>query len=134
MTATKVDTIKEVLTKASPNQIADALRKVDLGNMLTPVQYDTGTITAIAAVPIPGNGALLVQSARVVTSGTAGSVGTYVAGDAGVTPLTPAASTVVGIAALAADGKSITFPSTVTRAIITYVPAPAAALTAKFAT
>lgn len=134
-TTTVVETVKNVLNEANPNKIADALAKIDLGSMFTAVEYDTGTITAVAAVPIPGNGALLVQSARVVTSGTAASVGTYLAGDSAVTPLLPpgGASTAVGIAALAVDGKTITFPNTVTRAIIRYIPNPAVALTDKFA-
>jgi hypothetical protein len=134
-TTTAVETLKTVLNEANPNRIADALAKIDLGTMFTAVEYDTGTITGVAGVTIPGNGALLVQSARVVTSGTGASVGTYLAGDSAVTPLLPpgGASTAVGIAALSVDGKTITFPNTVTRAVIRYVPNTVVALTEKFA-
>ena len=88
MTTSTVQTIKEVLTKADPNEIADALRKCNLGNMFQVKMYDTGTITGVATVPLPES-ALHVLSARVVTSGTAASVGTYMVADNGVTPLLP---------------------------------------------
>lgn len=147
MTTTKVDTLKEVLTKADPDQLSDALRKVDLGNLLQVKEYDTGTITAVAAVPI-AEGALAVLSARVVTSGTAASVGTYLVGDSSVTPLLPpgGASVAVGIASaqgisapgagLTGTGRitTVTFPNTVTRVVFRYIAAPTVALTAKFAT
>jgi hypothetical protein len=146
MTTTAVQTTKVVLTQANPNQLPDALRKVDLGNMLQVKEFDTGTITATAAVTIPG-GALMVASARVVTSGTAASVGTYMVGDSSVTPLLPpgGANTAIGIAsaqgitapgaALTGTGTitTITFPNTVTRAVVRYIAAPAEAITTKFA-
>lgn len=147
MTTTKTDTLKEVLTKADPNEITDALRKVDLGNLLQVKEYDTGTITAASVVPLPED-ALHVASARVVTSGTGASVGTYMVGDSAVTPLLPpgGASTAVGIAsaqgisapgaAATNSGKitSVTFPNTVTRVVFRYIAAPKVALTTKFAT
>lgn len=146
MTTTKVDTIKEVLTKADPDQIVDALRKIDLGNLLQMKEYDTGTITGVAAVPLPED-ALMVTSARVVTSGTAASVGSYLVGDSAVTPLLPpgGASVAVGIASaqgIAAPGAgltgtgritTVTFPNTVTRVVFRYVAAPKVLLTTKFA-
>lgn len=139
-------TLKEALAKADPNTLADALRKVDLGNLLQVKEYDTGTITATAAVTIPESGALAVLSARVVTSGTAASVGTYMVGDSAVTPLLPpgGASTAVGIASaqgitapgagLTGTGRisTITFPNTVTRVVIRYIAAPETLLTALF--
>lgn len=145
-TTTKVDTIQQVLTKADPDQIADALRKVDLGNMLQQKEYDTGTITAVAAVPLPES-ALAVLSARVVTSGTAASVGTYHVGDSAVTPLLPpgGASTAVGIASaqgITAPGAgltgtgpvtTVTFPNTVTRVVFRYIAASKTDITTKFA-
>lgn len=144
-TATAVQTLKIALTKADPNEIADALRKVDLGNMMQVKEWDTGVITATAVVTLP-EGALVVQSARVVSSGTAASVGTYMVGDSAVTPLLPpgGASTAVGIAsaqgitapgaALTGTGNitTITFPNTVTRVVVRYLAAPTNAITAKF--
>lgn len=145
MTTTKADTLKETLTRADPTDIADALRQVDLGNLLQIKEYDTGTITAVAAVPI-AEGALAVLSARVVTSGTAASVGTYLVGDSAVTPLLPpgGASVAVGIASaqgitapgagLTGTGRitTVTFPNTVTRVVFRYIAAPTKLLTAQF--
>jgi hypothetical protein len=127
MTTTKNDTIKEVLTKADPNQLADAFRKLDLGNLLQAKEWDSGTITAAAIVNLPED-ALLVQSARVVTSGTAASVGTYLVADPAAAMIVPpgGASAAVGIAraSAAAEGRGIsavTFPNSVTRVVVRYV-------------
>lgn len=119
-------TLKQLLDEPDMNRLPYLLKKLALGTMLEVQEYDTGTITASASVTIPG-GALNVQSARVVTSGTAASVGVYLAADSGVTPLLPpgGANTAVGIAKLSADGSTITFPNTVTRAIIRYTKKPA---------
>lgn len=140
MTTTKIDTIKEVLTKADPNQLADALRKVDLGNLLQQKEWDSGTIGAQSTVALPED-ALFVQSARVVTSGTPASVGTYLVGDAAAGMVVPpgGASVAVGIAraSAAAEGRgiaAITFPNTVTRVVVRYVALarPANLLNSKF--
>jgi len=146
MTTSTVQTLKEILTKADPNQLADALRKVDLGNILQAKEWDSGTITASAAVLLP-EGALSIMSAHVITSGTGASVGHYLPGNSASTPLLPpgGANTAVGICSvqgIAAPGAGlttsgtitgVTFPNTVTRVVIRYVPAPKIALTAKFA-
>lgn len=133
MTTAIVETLKDVLTKADPNKIADALRQMNLGLMFEAVEYDSGTITGADAITLPGNGALLVQSARV-HAGSATFVGTYAVGDSGATPLTAATASVVGLAKLSADGKTITFPTgtTATRVIVRYIPASAVALSALF--
>lgn len=141
MTTTAAPTVEKALTKADPNQLADALRALNLGNLLKVKEYDTGTITAVAAVPLPER-ALAVLSARVVTSGTATSVGTYLVADNGVTPLLPpgGASTAVGIAKSSSKGTSnanpyistVEFPNTVTRVIFMYIPAPETKLDVAF--
>lgn len=122
-TTTKADTLKEVLTKADPNQLPDAFRQIDLGAMLAGKEYDSGTITASATVVLPEEAAI-VQSARIVTSGTAGSVGTYLVGDSGATPVIPTggASLAPGIAKIGTDRRTITFPNTVTRVVVRYLP------------
>ena len=135
MTSTAVQTTKAVLTKADPNELADALRKCDLGNMFTVKTYDTGTVAAMTGGVILPEKALLVQSARVVSATTATVVGTYMVGDASVTKLTAGTASAVGLASLAADQKTIAFTTTdVTRCVVQYVPAPTADITAKFAT
>ncbi len=127
--STVTQTLQKELNDANPGTVADCLRQMQLGDMLTPTVYTSGTITGIAAVPLP-SAALIVMSARVVTSATGASVGTYICADAGVTPLLPpgGASAAVGIAALAADGTTITFPNTVTSVVITYMPRSAVAM------
>jgi len=145
-TKTVTDTIGAELTKANPGTLPDVMRLMDLGNMLQMKEYDTGTISAVAAVPVPED-ALAVLSARVVTSGTGASVGTYMVGDSAVTPLLPpgGASTAVGIAssqgvanggaAAAAVGgvlSTVTFPNTVTRVVFRYIAGPKNKLSAAF--
>jgi len=144
-TATAAETIKSVLTKADPNKIADALAKVDLGNMLQAKEWDSGSITAAAAVLLP-EGALSIMSVHVITSGTAASVGHYLPGNSASTPLLPpgGANTAVGICSvqgLAAPGAGlttsgtitgVTFPNTVTRVVIRYIPSPTAAISGLF--
>ncbi len=146
MTTSVIQTNKAVLSKADPNNIADVFRKMDLGNMMELKEYDTGVITAASVITIPG-GALQVLSARVVSSGTAASVGTYMVGDTAVTPLLPpgGASAAVGIASsqrnvsapaagatTAGSITTITFPNTVTRVVIRYLSAPAVLMSDEF--
>jgi len=136
-TSTAVKTLKATLDAANPNELADALRQVALGTLLTPVVYDSastyagGAASATIALDPP---ALFVQSARVYSSGTAASVGSYMVGDANATVSKPAggASAGAGVAKLSADGATLTFPNTVTRAVIQYLPLPATALTDAF--
>lgn len=134
VTTTAKETLLKVLNDADPNKIADALAQADIGTMFTPTQFDTGTITASATVTLPGQGALLIQSARVVTSGTATSVGSYLISDAAAVMIIPpgGASVAVGVGRLSADGKTVTFPNTITRATIVYIPKPAADLAGDF--
>ena len=145
-TTTATETLKKILTKADPNQVADALRKVDLGNMLQAKEWDSGSITATAAVLLPEQ-ALSIMSVHVITSGTAASVGHYLPGNSASTPLLPpgGANTAVGICSvqgIAAPGAGlttagritgVTLPNTVTRVVIRYIPAPTADLAAAFA-
>lgn len=145
MTTSVIQTNKAVLSKADPNNIADVFRKMDLGNMMEVKEYDTGVITATAAVTIPG-GALAVLSARVVASGTAASLGTYMVGDSAVTPLLPPGGASVAVGIASAQGitapaagattsgciTTITFPNTVTRVVIRYLSAPAVLMTDEF--
>jgi len=140
MTVSSVQTLKSVLSKATPGVLADALQKVDLGNMMSAKVYTSGSITATATITLPEK-ALFIQSVRVLASGTAASVGTYMVADNGVTPLLPpgGASAAVGIAQASAISSSapyiasVLLPNTVTSVVVVYVPAPAVALTAEFA-
>jgi hypothetical protein len=132
-TATVVNTLKNVLTKADPNELPDALRKVDLGNMLTVKEYDTGTVSALTGGVVLPEAAQAILSIRVVSATTNTIVGNYVAGDKDATKLTAGTSGAVGVAALGADRKTLTFTTAdVTRCLVSYIPMPATALTAAF--
>jgi len=126
-------TLGSELSLADPDTLPDALRQVDLGNMLKIKSYDSGVISGTDHVVLP-EAALFVHSARIVSATTASKVGTYlVTPDLGVTKLTAGTSGAVGIATLGADGKTITFEATdATQVVVEYVAAPATALTALF--
>lgn len=133
MTTTAVETLQTTLDNANPNDLADALRLIKLGTMLAPAKYDTGIINAAATVELP-TPALKIISAYVKSATTAASVGSYLVTDnLSQAVVSPAASTAVGIAQIAADGQTLTFASgDITQAQITYLPAPATALSTEF--
>ena len=156
VTATKKFTLADALNAAEPNEIADALRKTKLGRMLAPVKITLTGITAIAALDVTafkkGDATLAinagladladkealppilaVRTCRVTTSGTANSVGTYAIGDAGSTAVSPTAGANVGLALLSDNGKSITFPTTITGVVLEYIPRMASDPDAAFA-
>lgn len=143
-------TVRVVLNDANPNDIPDALHKVQLGTVLYPLKRTFTGLTAAAAfdlTAIDGTGetagagnpnrlaALLVGPLRVTASGTANSVGSYAISDTGGTPVSPTAGANVGLATISDDGKTITFPTTVTAFTIQYIPRvlSAAQLDADFA-
>lgn len=122
-TSTTPNTLLAALNKAGLTALSYLLGLVGLGDMLRGREEDSGTITASATYELDYQAAA-IQSIRVVTSGTAASVGTYFPGDPTVTPLLPpgGASTAVGIASVGTDRRTITFPNTVTRVIVVYNP------------
>jgi predicted naringenin-chalcone synthase len=129
MTATLKETLKSALDEANLNKLADALGQIDLGSILTPVEHDTGVITGATSITLPGLGALLVQSVRVV-SGTE-TAGEKVVSDSGSTPGDINTSGVFSCK-LNAAGTAITFSANVTRVVVRYIPNPAKALTDAF--
>lgn len=153
MTVTKTNTLQEELESANPNTLADALRLCDLGKMLAPVKvvctgltaaasFDITTAAVKAAATVSGvtleTGEMLpailsVTALRCTASGTANSVGSYIMSDAGGTAVSPTAGANVGIALLSDDGKTITFPTTVTAFVLEYCPRSKTALTSAFA-
>lgn len=132
------------LDDASLTNLADALRRVKLGHMFSKIKVTVAALTAtatpditsadvLAAATVSGitlaSGERLppigqVVSLRCSTSGTANTVGSYAVTDDGGTALSPTASSVVGLAKLSDDGKTITFPTTVTGFVIEYFPLP----------
>jgi hypothetical protein len=116
-------TLQTGLDNATQGQLSDVLVALNMGLLLYGKEYDTGTVSSTATVVLPYEAAI-VQSARVVASaGTAGSVGSYLVADSAATPFIPlGASTQCGVATIGVDRKTITFPNTVERAIIRYLP------------
>lgn len=139
MTATKNLTVRDVLDQANPNDVDDALRRIKLGTMVYPLKRVFTGLTAAASFDltlIDGTGetagvanpnrlaALVVSYLRIDASGTAGSVGNYIVGPPTSTLLVPpgGANAAVGVARISDDGKTITFPNTITGFTIMYVP------------
>lgn len=117
--ATSKETLGSVLTKANPNQIADALKGVNLGVMLTAVS-ETLTNPAPATTislskPSFGPGSMHVR----VTTGV--SVGKYVVSDAGGVAVDVGLE--VGVCKLNAAGTELEFASNVEEVIVSYLAA-----------
>lgn len=151
MTTTKEETLQEVLEKADPNQLADALRKLGLSFAGQPIKVtftgltdvagqDITTAAAKAAATVenivledgenlPAIGSIL---ALRTTAGTLATHGVHVVGDAGTTELVPQADS-PGVASISDDGTTLTFQAGVTAFILEYIPRPKTALTSKFA-
>lgn len=158
MTTTANRTIQKVLDDGNPGELGDAARKIRLGTMLMPLTVTFAGLTAAASfdltdpdllanatvndgdipegyvasnTPLPA--ANVVRTLRVTASGTAANVGTYIVGDAAATMVGTTSGAAVGIARISDDGKTITFPSTVTGFKISYLPRGYQELDAKFA-
>lgn len=144
MTTTRNETLRSVLNDGNLNEIDSALARAKLGNMLSEVKVVVSGLTAASAIDIttaavkaaatitglelqsgenlPAIGTL--KSLRVSASGTAASLGAYIACDDGATAIVPpgGAGAAVGVAKLSDDGKTLTFPNTVTGFVLTYRP------------
>lgn len=152
MSTTRTRTLLLALNEANLQDIADALRAVQLGTVLSPRKHTVVGLTAAAAIDITSLGVaaaatpgpdqaggtlppiLSVTTLRVTASGTGASVGAYGTTDAGGTPIVPpgGANAALGIATISDDGKTLTFPNTITGFVITYIPRSAQDVTTKF--
>ena len=131
-------TLKDALDAANPSQIADALRTIKLGTMLTPIQ-ETITLSSVRnhihllTDSVAKKAALQVLACRVSdVTGGAGAVGARVIADAAATPAAPGA-TGPGIVTLSTDGDIITFEGTILAAVVWWLPLPDKALTVDYA-
>jgi len=139
MTLSVATTIQSALNAADPNKLADLFRLMKVGNMLAPLKRVFTGLTASATMDltlIDGTGetvgaanvnrlALLgLLYLRVDASGTAASLGNYIVGPPTSTLLIPpgGANVAVGVARISDDGKTITFPNTITGFTIAYAP------------
>lgn len=154
MSTTTADiTLQQILNRSNLNQLAAALSKVKLGNVLGSVKVTVASLSATASPVITGSAVRAaatisgldrgsndnlpaiqtVKTLRVTTSGTPQAVGSYAISDAGGTALTPTAGANVGLALLSDDGTTLTFPTTVTGFVLEYVPRPDTALSTLWA-
>lgn len=107
-------TLANILTKADPNLIADALRKVNLGVMLAPTVSTISQAADVDVILDPPALCPAVVSVRVTGGTSAANV--YIVSDSGATPVDGA------ICKLSADGTTLTFALDVTDAVVSYVP------------
>lgn len=145
-TNTKTRTLRAALDAATADEFTSAARRSKLGTRLTVLKrtftgltgaatYDLTALDATTEAPkeddltYSGTGnpnrlpLAYCLSLRITAATTATVVGAYILTDAGGTPVTAATSSVVGIATISDDGKTLTFPSAdVTAFIIEYVP------------
>jgi len=121
-------TLANILTKADPNLIADALRKVNLGVMLAPTVKTITQSSAVTMTLSPPALCPAVVSVRV--TGGAAAAGVYKVTDAGGTAVD---SATLGVAKLSADGTTLTFAVALTDAVVSYVPRSESPLSETFA-
>ncbi len=156
MTTSITKTLRSSLNNANANELSATLQRLKVGDALSPVKVTFAALSAAAAIDITtaaskaaatitGLATLLsgenlpainlVRTLRVTASGTAGSLGTYIVSDAGGTAIVPpgGAGAAVGVALLSDDGKTITFPNTVTAFVLEYMPRPAVSLDTEYA-
>lgn len=133
-------TLQAELNKANPNNIADLLRQVALGDVLAGFKrtftglaaaatYNLTALDASGEVTGVSNpfrrGIGVLKTLRVTAATTGASVGSYILTDIGGNTVSPATHTIAGIALISDDGTTITFPSAdVTAFVIEYQPSP----------
>jgi hypothetical protein len=126
-TVTIPPTLQTKLDKAEPGNLADVLRQVKLGTMLTPRKKTLTALAAAAAHNITdaAHGSLapiLKITALRVTAGAA-TAGARIITDS-------AALAAATVAALSDDGTTLTFEDTVTAFVLEYIPRSAVDMTA----
>lgn len=153
-TTTTADiTLQQELNKGNAGKLPTLLQKMKIGNVLGgAVKVVAASLTAAASFDITTSAVrsastitgldressdllppiMVVKTLRVTASGTANSVGTYIVSDAGGTAVSPTAGANVGIALLSDDGKTLTFPTTVTAFTLEYVPRSAVDLASNY--
>lgn len=143
-TAIQRKTARAILNESDLNELADLLAHLKFGTSQARIKVVAAGLTAAASFDIttaafkalstitgidlatgenlPAIG--IPVNLQLVASGTAGSLGSYILGDVAATPAIPAggANVTPGVARLSDDGKTITFPNTVTAFTFTYYP------------
>lgn len=147
MTVTANSTLKQILDNGDPALVGTALSKMKAGTMMTPLKRVFTGLAASATMDLtaldasgetvgaanPNRLAMLcAHYLRVDASGTAASVGSYIVGPPTATLLVPpgGANVAVGVARISDDGKTLTFPNTITAFTVSYIPRSAVDMTA----
>jgi len=108
MTTTANKTMQQVLNGANLNWLPTLLQMMKLGNMLSPVKVSVTGLTAAAAIDIT---TMTFRDAATISGLDRANM---------------------GIALLSDDGRTLTFPTTVTAFVIEYMPRSETALSAVF--
>ncbi len=128
VTATQKDTLQVALDRATPGQTDDALQKVKLGTILTPLirrftGLVSGTVHDLTLIDATGETAGVANPKRLaalsVTSLRDATGNMIVTDSSGSAVAFTGAN---GVAILSDDGKSITFPTAQTAFDVVYVP------------
>lgn len=128
-TTTVFESIAAILDKANPETLADALRRVKLGTILTPLKKTFASLTGAEVHDLTdaehdNMPPVLMIIALNVTAGAA-AAGARMVGDVGATP----SATVV---ALSDDGTTLTFEAHVEDFVIEYIPRSDVDITSAF--
>ena len=127
-TTTKTLTVKDALDQADPNQLPDALSKVKLGTLLTPINKHFTALASVDTLTLDPP-ALYVESVRVVDGGGTGE-GSYLTSDDDATASDASNLNGPGVCKISDDGATLTFASAViVEAIVQYIPKPDTDLT-----
>lgn len=139
MTLSVATTLQKALDRGDLDILGSVVQKMKLGTMMTPLKRVFAGLTAAASFDltlIDGTGetvgaananrlpVLCTHYLRLDASGTAASVGNYIVGPPTSVLLIPpgGANAAVGVARISDDGKTITFPNTITGFTISYIP------------
>lgn len=117
MTTTADKTLADVVDDANPNNLADALRLVKMGQMMTPQKRAISQASDTDVILDPP--ALGPASVTARVTGGAALAGVYRATDEGGTPVD---SATLGVATLSADGTTLTFAAALTDVVVDYIP------------
>lgn len=144
MTTTKIETLQRALNDANPNEVADCLKRMKLGNILAPVKVTFTGLTSSATQDITTAAAKAAGTITGVSLDTGENLpavngihslrvtaGAAAAGPRQVTDTGGTASATV--AKISDDGKTITFEAAVTAFVITYLPRSFTDLSTSFA-
>lgn len=138
-TTTAVQTLKDALNRGNLADIADAIKKIGLGSMVSPLKRTFTGLTSASffdLTTIDGTGetvgaananrvAALVVGTMRVTAGAAATAARFMTDGGGTASAT--------VAKISDDGKTVTFEAGVTAFIIEYIPRSATDTTSRFA-